>query len=94
MAEAYCVLDIPALTENHDGKGPDMEEWSMPIKFIVKQRNFVVGEDFLKPKVIDIFVSQMTDLPNEANHEQHQIVRFNFKSKNNYDKEFGGNQVF
>jgi len=34
--------------------GPDEEQWSLPIKFIVRQKDYKVG---IKPRIINIFVS-------------------------------------
>lgn len=74
--------------------GPDLEEWSLPIKFIIKQGDVNIGEDFKQPRIVDFYVSQQTSEPDERNHEMHAKCKFNVKSKNNYDKEFGVNQVY
>lgn len=68
-----------------------MEEWSLPIKFIIKQGDVNIGEDFKQPRIIDFYVSQQTMTPDEENHEMHARCKFNVKSKDNYDKEFGIN---
>jgi len=74
--------------------GPKKEEWGLPIKFTIKQGDVKIGEDFKKPRIIDFYLSQQDQFPDERRHEMHARVKFNVKSKDNYDKEFGTNQVY
>ena len=74
-----------------------IKEYSLPIKFVIKQRDFVIGKDFKQPEKLDIYVSQNTEHPGPefwGKHQMHSVMHFNVKSKFNYDKEFGSNQVY
>ena len=104
-ARAKCQIEIPVeiMLEKPKVKpgelpsidvGPTKEEWGLPIKFIIKQGDVQFGEDFKKPRHIDFFLSQQTETPSRSNHEQHVQVNFNVKSKDNYDKVFGTNEIY
>ena len=74
-----------------------IQEWSLPIKFIIKQKDFVIGKEFKKHEMIDIYVSQNTMDPGPdywGGNQMHSKMNFNVKSKFNYDKEYGSNQVY
>ena len=84
---------LSALKEQAD-TGPPVEEWSLPVKFIIRQSNFKVGREFKKPRKFDIFLSQQTQEPSHLHNQMHSAIKFNFKSKNDYDKEYGISQVY
>ena len=39
------------------------KEYSLPIKFVIKQRDFVIGKEFKQHEKLDIYVSQNTENP-------------------------------
>jgi hypothetical protein len=65
------------------------QEWSLPLRLIVKQKDFVMGKEFKKMEKLDVFISQNTfePGPNCRKKEQvhHCVMRFNVKEKHNYD---------
>ena len=72
-------------------------EWSLPLKVIVKQKNFKYGQDYKKEEKIDVYVSQNTIYPGPGGKQDeqiHSVMRFNVKSKANYDKEHGSSEVY
>lgn len=75
-------------------RSPKKEEWSLPAKFIIKQRDFQIGKDFRKEETLQIYVSQNTTDPDARHQQMHSTMKFNVKSKDNYDKEYGTNQVY
>lgn len=81
-------------------KEPEHQEWSLPVRFIVKQSNVQVGKDFKKPEKLDIYVSQNTLEPSPSDDGflskgiYHSAMNFNVKEKANYDKEFGNSEVY
>ena len=36
---------------------PKIMEYSLPIKFVIKQRDFVIGKEFKQHEKLDIYVS-------------------------------------
>jgi len=95
-AEALCVIHVPAIIQKEqelvtdklkkmirgEDTGPEFEEWSLPVKFLVRQR-----EAGGKPKVVNVYLSQQTDEPSTKSNEMQTSLRFNYRSKFDYDKE-------
>ena len=98
---SHNALNMPG---NVDSKyvveEPEHQEWSLPVRFIVKQSNVQVGKDFKKPEKLEIYVSQNTLDPGPSitgtvsKGIYHSTMNFNVKEKANYDKEFGNAEVY
>ena len=48
-------------------------EWSLPLKIIIKQKNFQYGKDFKKEEKIDVYLSQNTVYPGPDGQKDEQI---------------------
>ena len=83
---------------NPNDEKEEHQEWSLPLRLMIKQKDFVLGKEFKKMEKLDVYLSQNTILPgpNQAKKLKvhHSVMKFNVKQKHNYDQEFGSNQVY